>query len=365
MIVDFLRSKELLLLLDNCEHLIGAAADVADRLLGACPALRVLATSREPLGVEGEAVFAVPSLALPALAGEERDGREAVDDAEVEQADRSEAVRLFVDRAAATLPAFALDRSNVRAVVEICRRLDGIPLALELAAARVNVLSANEIAEGLGDRFRLLTGGRRTAVPRQRTLQALIDWSWDLLEDEDRRLLRRVAVFSGGWTLDAAAAVAFGDTADEGRTSAGRAGAAARFAAIDGLGRLVDRSLVVADHEGSTRYRMLETIRQYAADQLAASGETVALRDRHLRFFRQLALDAEPGLDGAESPAWLRRLDTELENVRSALDWASDTRPAGRARDLRRDGPLLAGPHDGVGGARPHPAGGGSRSAES
>ena len=327
MVVDYLRSKELLLLLDNCEHVIAAAADVADRLLGACPALRVLATSREPLGVEGEAVFAVPSLALPALAGEEHDGRNVADEAEVEQAGRSEAVQLFVDRAIATLPAFGLDRSNVRAVVEICRRLDGIPLALELAAARVNVLSPNEIAEGLGDRFRLLTGGRRTAVPRQRTLQALIDWSWDLLEDDDRRLLRRVAVFAGGWTLDAAASVAFGDgLADEG-APVERMDAAARFAAIDGLGRLVDRSLVVADHEGPTRYRMLETIRQYAADQLAASGETVVLRDRHLRFFRQLALDAERGLDSAESPAWLRRLDTEIENLRSALDWAAETSP--------------------------------------
>ena len=326
-IVDYLRSKELLLLLDNCEHLIEAAAEVADQLLGACPALQLLATSREPLGVEGEAVFAVPSLALPTLAGEARDPDAAIDDAEVEQAGRSEAIRLFVDRATATLPAFAIDRSNVRAIVEICRRLDGIPLALELAAARVNVLSANEIADGLGDRFRLLTGGRRTAVPRQRTLQALIDWSWDLLEDEDRRLLRRVAVFSGGWTLDAAAVVAVDDAAGEDPARAARADAAARFAAIDGLGRLVDRSLVVADHEGSTRYRMLETVRQYAADQLAASGETVALRDRHLRFFRQLALDAERGLDGAESPVWLRRLDTELENVRSALDWASETSP--------------------------------------
>ena len=326
MIVDYLRSKELLLLLDNCEHLIGAAAGVTDRLLGTCTALRVLATSREPLGVEGEAVFAVPSLALPAL-GADRDGVGAIDDGEVDQADRSEAVRLFVDRATATLPSFTLDRTNVRAVVEICRRLDGIPLALELAAARVNVLSAGEIADGLGDRFRLLTGGRRTAVPRQRTLQALIDWSWDLLDDEDRRLLRRVAVFSGGWTLDAAAAVAIGDAADEDRAPAERADAAARFAAIDGLGRLVDRSLVVADHEGSTRYRMLETIRQYAADQLAASGETVALRDRHLRYFRQLALDAERGFDSAESPAWLRRLDTELENLRSVLDWASETSP--------------------------------------
>jgi predicted ATPase len=325
-ITDYLRSKELLLLLDNCEHLIGAAADVVHRLLGNCPALRVLATSREPLGVEGEAVFAVPSLALPAL-DEEQDVHRAVDDEQVKRADQSEAVRLFVERATATLPTFALDRSNVRAVVEICRRLDGIPLALELAAARVNVLSADEIAQGLGDRFRLLTGGRRTAVPRQRTLQALIDWSWDLLEEEDRRLLRRLAVFAGGWTLDAAAAVTFGDAGGEDGAAARSGDGVARFATIDGLGRLVDRSLVVADHAGSTRYRMLETIRQYAADQLSTSGETVPLRDRHLRFFRGLALDAERGLDSEESPAWLRRLDAEIDNVRSALDWAFGTRP--------------------------------------
>ena len=321
MVVDYLRSKELLLLLDNCEHLIDAAADAADRLLGACPALRVLATSREPLGVEGEAVFAVPSLALPEL-GDGHDGPVTIDDAEVERADRSEAVRLFVDRATATLPSFALDASTVRAVVEICRRLDGIPLALELAAARVNVLSVDEIAQGLGDRFRLLTGGRRTAVPRQRTLQALIDWSWDLLEDADRTLLRRLAVFAGGWTLQAAAEVAFG--AGDG---AGAVSAATRFAAIDGLGRLVDRSLVVADHAGTTRYRMLETIRQYAADRLTESGETVALRDRHLAMVVRLASEADRGLGGPESPRWLACLDAEIDNVRSALDWAVENRP--------------------------------------
>jgi predicted ATPase/class 3 adenylate cyclase len=325
-IVDFLRSKELLLLLDNCEHLIAAAADVADGLLGSCPSLALLATSREPLGVDGEAIFAVPSLALPDPA-EEHDAEPLDDDALIERADRSEAVRLFVERATATLPTFALDRSNVRAVVEICRRLDGIPLALELAAARVNVLSPDEIAQGLGDRFRLLTGGRRTAVPRQRTLQALIDWSWDLLDDEDRRLLRRLAVFSGGWTLDAAAAVAFEEAAVDGTPASDGSPASARFAAIDGLGRLVDRSLVVVDHEGSTRYRMLETIRQYAADQLAASGETVALRDRHLAMIVRIAREADRGLGGPESPRWLARLDAEIDNVRSALDWALETRP--------------------------------------
>ncbi|HEY8869613.1 MAG TPA: hypothetical protein VIM30_09490 [Candidatus Limnocylindrales bacterium] len=254
-------------------------------------------------------------------------GQGELDAAQQEAAARSEAVLLFVERATATLPTFTLDRSNLRAVVEICRRLDGIPLALELAAARVNVLSADEIAQGLGDRFRLLTGGRRTAVPRQRTLQALIDWSWDLLDEEDRRLMRRLAVFSGGWTLDAAAAVAFGDAEDVGGAPAGSDDGRARFATIDGLGRLVDRSLVVADHLGSTRYRMLETIRQYAADQLAASGETVALRDRHLSVLLRLALDAEHGLEGRESPTWLRRLDAEIDNVRAALDWALETRP--------------------------------------
>ena len=212
--------------------------------------------------------------------------------------------------------------------MEICRRLDGIPLALELAAARVNVLSVDEIAQGLGDRFRLLTGGRRTAVPRQRTLQALIDWSWDLLDDDDRRLLRRLSVFAGGWTLEAATAVTSDARADQGRRRGQkRLDGSARLATLDGLGRLVDRSLVAVDHASATRYRMLETIRQYAADQLAASGETVALRDRHLAVFRRLALDAEQGLEGPELPAWLARLDAEIDNLRTALDWAGETRP--------------------------------------
>jgi len=315
-IADYLRSKELLLVLDNCEHLIEAAADVTYRLLGSCPTISVLATSREPLGVDGEAVFAVPSLALPAPV-EERGGHLVVDGETLEEAGQSEAVSLFLERARATLPAFALDLSNVGAVVEICRRLDGIPLALELAAARVNVLSADEIAQGLSDRFRLLTGGRRTAVPRQRTLQALIDWSWDLLEDDDRRLLRRLAVFAGGWTLEAATGVTFDHPAD------GRA----RLATLDGLGRLVDRSLVVVDHAGATRYRMLETIRQYAADQLAASGETVLLRDRQLAVFLRLTRDAEQGLEGPELPGWMERLDAEIGNLRTALDWADGANP--------------------------------------
>ncbi len=325
-LVDYLRSKQVLLILDNCEHLIGTVADVAHRLLGSCPALSVLTTSREPLGVDGESLFAVPSLALPPPM-EEHAGRPVVDQGALDRAGRSEAVSLFVERARATLPDFGLDRSNVAAVVEICRRLDGIPLALELAAARVNVLSADEIAQGLGDRFRLLTGGRRTAVPRQRTLQALIDWSWGLLEDDDRRLMRRLAVFGGGWTLESATAVTSEPSADRGDAPAARSDGADRLATLDGLGRLADRSLIVVDHAGSTRYRMLETIRQYAADQLAASGETVALRDRHLAVFRRLALDAAQGLAGPEMPAWLARLDGEIDNLRTAIDWAGEAHP--------------------------------------
>ena len=320
-IAAHLRAKQLLLVLDNCEHVIEAAADVAERLLGHCPGLRLLATSREPLGVEGEVVYAVPSLGLPAPV--DADGvRLQADEAEVEQAHRSESVRLFVERATANLPTFALDRSNVRAVVEICRRLDGIPLALELAAARVNVLSAVEIAQGLSDRFRLLTGGRRTAVPRQRTLQALIDWSWDLLDDDDRRLLRRLSVFAGGWTLDAAAAV----TGGHGDASAPPS-STARLETLDGLGRLVDRSLIVAARAATTRYGMLETIRQYAADQLAASGDTEPMRARHLALFRRLGIDGDAGLEGPDMIAWLERFDAEIDNLRTALDWGFESDP--------------------------------------
>ena len=322
-LVDYLRSKELLLLLDNCEHLIGAAADVTHRLLENCPDLTILASSREPLGVAGEVVFAVPSLALPdAVATHE--GHVVMDPAQLERAAGSDAVRLFVDRAAAVLPSFTLDAASIPAAVEICRRLDGIPLALELAAARVNVLSVAEIAQGLGDRFRLLTGGRRTAAPRQQTLQAAIDWSWSLLTEPDRRLLRRLSVFSGGWTLEAAATVTT-DPAPGGATSGG--GTLVRLATLDGLSRLVDRSLVAVDREGSTRYQMLETIRQYAGDRLLEAGETVELRDRQLRVFRELAREAEPGLLGPEMVAWLARLDAEVDNLRSSLDWAFETDP--------------------------------------
>ena len=319
--VDFLRASELLLVLDNCEHVIAAAADLAQRLLGDCPSLTVLASSREPLGVGGEAILAVPSLALPPAI----DARETglpIDPGLLDRAAGAEAVRLFVERAVETLPSFTLDAANVSAVIEICRRLDGIPLALELAAARVNVLSVQEIAQGLGDRFRLLTGGRRTAVPRQQTLQALIDWSWDLLSDADRRLLRRLSIFAGGWTLEAAAAVTSEGIAEGDAAHPNAAAGDARLDTLDGLSRLVDRSLVVVLHEAGTRYGMLETIRQYARNQLVLSDEVADLAAAHLAYFRKLALEAGPALHGRDMVAWLDRLDTESDNLRSALDWA-------------------------------------------
>jgi predicted ATPase/class 3 adenylate cyclase len=310
-LVDFLRSKSLVLLLDNCEHVIGAAADLAVRLLASCPALTVLATSREALGVDGETVFQVPSLVVPSAIdpGEEHDEQQMPWSEQIAAVD---AVRLFVDRARA-VSSFSLTSANVAAVVEICRRLDGIPLAIELAAARITHLSAQEIALGLGDRFRLLTGGRRGAVPRQQTLQALIDWSWDLLSETDRSLLRRLAVFAGGFTLEAAAAVTRrGEDPDAGQLPD----------TLDGLGRLVDRSLVVAERSDITRYQLLETIRQYAGDRLSAAGEVPTMRGRHLAFFLDLAMQAEPALRGAEMLPWLRRLDAEADNLRAALEWS-------------------------------------------
>lgn len=326
-LIEFLRSRSLLLLLDNCEHVIGAAADLVERLLETSPGLAVIATSREALSASGEIVYQVPSLDVPPRdASPEEHGQK--DDAWLEDVRRSEAVRLFAERALTASPSFAVTAENADSVVEICRRLDGIPLAIELAAARVRVLSVQEIASHLGDRFRLLTGGRRTAVPRQQTLQALIDWSWDLLSDPERTLLARLSVFSGGATLEAAAAVAaagedFGPTDD-----VATEGTDGRLLdTLDVLTRLVDRSLVVVDHGEPSRYRMLETIRQYARERLTESGEATALHERHLAYFLSLAQQAAPALVGPESIAWLNRLDADIENIRAALEWAFESDP--------------------------------------
>lgn len=300
-LTDFLRDKTALVLLDNCEHLIAASATAAQQLSAACPGLTLIATSREALGIAGEVAFHVPSLGLP-------------DEPRFGEIGASEAVQLFVERATAVLPTFSLSQANAEAVAAICRRLDGIPLAIELAASRVTVLSVDEIRERLGDRFRLLTGGSRSALPRQQTLQALIDWSWNLLPADDQRLLARLSVFAGGWTLDAAANVV---PATDGRL-------VDSLAALDGLSRLVDRSLVQVDHGEATRYRLLETIRQYARDRLVEADEADATRAAHFSFFFDLALAAEGPLAGADMIEWLHRLDAEVDNLRAALDWGME-----------------------------------------
>jgi predicted ATPase/class 3 adenylate cyclase len=322
-VVDFLRTKSLLILLDNCEHLIGTCAELAEQVLASSSGVSLVASSREALGVTGEHVYQVPSLELPdeQLELDDHGGRGASFD----KVRDAEAVRLFVERATAVLPSFTLTPADAPAVVEICRRLDGIPLAIELAAARVPLLSVQEIAMRLGDRFRLLTGGRRTALPRQQTLQALIDWSWDLLTEDERRLLRRLSVFAGGCTLEAASTVA--RLPDEAVP-----GGDASLDTLDALGRLVGRSLVVVDRGGSTRYHLLETIRQYARDRLVAADETTELRNRHLAFYLRLALDAEPKLLSPDLAAWLVRLDADADNLRAAIDWAFEEDPAAGLR---------------------------------
>ncbi|HVM65987.1 MAG TPA: adenylate/guanylate cyclase domain-containing protein, partial [Acidimicrobiales bacterium] len=302
----FLADRRLLVVLDNCEHVIGDAAELVDTLLGAAPDLHVLATSREPLGLDGEHVRRVQSLGLPA--------------GEVALAEAAEAaaVRLFVDRAAAVGEGFALTEANRGAVVEICRHLDGIPLAIELAAARVRAMPPAEIATRLGERFRLLTGGSRRAQERHRTLAATVGWSYDLLSDAERAVFRRLSVFPASFDLAAAEAVA-GDGTIE---------------VLDHLVRLVDRSLV--QYEPATgRYRLLETLRQYGADRLAEAGETDATRARHGGHFIGMAASLGPQLHDGRYPAAVGALTVELDNLRAVADWCMEN---GRATELARLG---------------------------
>jgi len=316
-LADFLRDRQLLLVLDNCEHLIEASTHLAEQLLRAAPKLRVLATSREPLGVMGESVFQVLSLSLPDM------GRPAL-----EAVAQSEAGRLFVERAMALKPDFFITEANAPAVVQICQRLDGIPLALELAAARVRTMPAEQIAGRLDDRFQLLTGGGRTALPRQRTLRALIDWSWDLLAEPERVLLRRLSAFMDGWNLEAAEAVGAGDGLETEDV-------------LDLLTRLVDKSLALAeDRDGLARYRLLETVRQYAHEKLLESGEAERVRDRHMEFFVRLAEAAEPNLRRSEQVRWLNLLEAEHSNLRAALTWSLKRGAKGADAGLRLAGSL-------------------------
>jgi predicted ATPase/class 3 adenylate cyclase/DNA-binding CsgD family transcriptional regulator len=285
-LLRFLRERQMLLVLDNCEHLLDATAATVAVLAETCPGLTLLATSREPIGVTGEVSWRVPSLSLA-----------------------DEAIELFTDRARRARPDFALTDDNAGAAAEICRRLDGLPLAIELAAARVRALSLTEILDGLHDRFRLLTGGARTAVRRQQTLQASVDWSHALLTEPERVLFRRLAVFLGGFDLDAAQAVA-------------GAGAVEHYQVLDQLSLLVDKSLVVAENtSGRTRYRLLETVRQYALGKLGESGEADAVRARHRDYYTALAalLDAPARTDYDERIA---QAETEIDNLRAAFGWS-------------------------------------------
>ncbi len=298
-LVDYLRARELLLVLDNCEHLVEASAHLAHSLLRGCPKLRILATSREALGTAGEVPYRVLPLTRP-------DPRRVVSFEGLTQFD---AARLFMERAVLSNPAFVVTDTNAPAVAQVCHRLDGIPLAIELAAARAKVLSVEQIAQRLDDRFRLLTGGRRTGLPHHQTLRAAVDWSYDLLSEEERLLFRRLSVFAGGFTLEAAEAVCAGEGIGE-------------FDVLDLVARLVDKSLALTEElHGDIRYRLLETIRHYSRERLQESGETDLVRRRHLDWYLGLAERAEPELRGPEQVTWLERLETDHDNLRAALEW--------------------------------------------
>ena len=302
-LVEALRHRQMLLVLDNCEHLIGACARLVDALLSTGSCLRVVATSREVLGVAGEANWPVSSLTVP-------DSHRPPD---IESLARCEAVRLFVERARSKLSSFDLSPQNARAVAEVCRKLDGIPLAIELAAARVTVLTVGQIAEKLEDPLALLTAGDRTAPARHRTLRTTLEWGYDLLSGQERTLFNRLSVFAGGCTLEAAEAV-----------GAGRGVRAADV--LDLLSRLVDKSLVAVQvRGGEARYRLLETVRQYGREKLLESGEEETVRRRHTSFFLALAERMEPRIHGAERGAWLAYLEAEHDNVRAALRWSAET----------------------------------------
>jgi len=306
--------KRLLLVLDNCEHLVSVAAELCDALLRAAGEIRILATSREGLAVEGERLFALRSLGMPSAEG-------AADPRAVEG---SEAVRLFLDRARTVLHEFTLDRGNAGAVAEICRGLDGIPLAIELAAARLRILSVDQIRSRLDDRFRLLAGGSRTALPRHQTLRATIQWSYDLLTAEEQQLFRRLSVFAGGWTLDLCTTVLGGE--------------AGEFEIVDALGRLVEKSLVVVERDTGSepRYRLLDTVRQYGQERLVESGEAEVARGRHLAGCLALAERAYAERVVREE-AWAPAIEAEHDNLRAALAWARNSEPE---RYLRLAGAL-------------------------
>ena len=292
-VTRYLWSRDLLIVIDNCEHLLDAASDAIKFLLDACPNLRVIATSRESLGIPGEAVLRVPSLALA-------DDSHPLED--------SEAVRLFLDRVRAVRSDYEPSVEEMVDIGRICARIDGIPLGLELAAARLRSMSAGELAGRLEDSFRILSGSAKAALPRQRTLAATIDWSYDLLKPAEQAMFRRLSVFTGGFDLDAAESVCIGDAVEE-------------WEILDHLDSLVDKSLIMVSHEddGRTRYRMLEPVRQYGQERLSDTAEPVRFREAHARHFVDLVHAIVPGMRTSEINAAMHRLDLDYDNIRSAL----------------------------------------------
>ena len=320
-VADFLHPKRSLLILDNCEHLIKACAQLVETLRHNCASLHILATSREALSVPGETLYLVPTLTTPDLAK-----------ADLETLPQYEAVQLFVERAQTALPGFKLTSDNVLAVAQVCHQLDGIPLALELAAARVKALRVEQVAARLLEhkQFRLLKGGSRTALPRHQTLHALIDWSYELLSEDERLVLQRLSVFTGGCTLEAAEAVCAGE------------GIEADYI-LDLMTELVNKSLLISEREPGqeVRYRMLETIHQYASERLLEAGDSEQVRKRHFEFFLQYAEQVEPNVRGPQLPAYLDQLETEHDNLRAALEWSLSQADYGEA-SLRLAGALFS-----------------------
>ncbi len=321
-LVDYLKPKHVLLVLDNCEHLIEACAHLAETLLRSCPNLRILATSREPLHIPGEVTWLVPTLSRP--------NPERLPP--LQNLLRYEAIRLFVERARDALPGFTVAGHNAAAVAQACHRLDGLPLAIELAAARVKVLSVEQIAARLDDSLRLLVGSSRTALTRHQTFKATLDWSHDLLSDKERRLFRRLAVFAGGFSLEAAEAVCAGEDIEQDEV-------------LDLLSQLVEKSFVIVDkHQDSEpRYRLLEPIRQYSVEKLQASGDEAVVRSRHRDWYLALAeIAAQPigvslgqaQMGGPQQGVWVARLAQEYDNLRAALAW-SQTETGGAEPGLR------------------------------
>lgn len=302
-IIEHLRGKTLLLIFDNCEHVIQTSAELAEALLQACSTVYILATSRELLGVNGERAIYVPSLSMPDRRHPPLPGQFA----------QFESIQLFIDRAANVVPGFSLTPENEAAVAQICQRLDGIPLAIELAAARMRILPVEQIASRLDDVFRLLTGGSRTALPRHQTLQALIDWSYDLLTEPEKALFRRLAVFARHWTLEACESICGGEGVDSGEV-------------LELLGRLIEKSLAIKRSkvvDGVIRYRLLDSIRQYALTKLIESGETDAIRRRHAEYYFTFAEAGAPKtLDDYLQKKWLDNVELEIDNIRAALAWS-------------------------------------------